>query len=120
MGLHGLLRLQVCAPGARAGAADGGGWVRPWRRQAAIAIHRQRNVSCLGSFIPRYAMQQVHPYNIFVSVAYPPDTDTPGFKVEELTKPTETTMICGVGNVFPAERVRLCQCSVSPLPCTQH
>lgn len=50
---------------------------------------------------------QVHPFNIFVSVAYPPDTDTPGFQVEELTKPTETSMICGVGNVFPADHVRV-------------
>jgi NAD(P)-dependent dehydrogenase (short-subunit alcohol dehydrogenase family) len=49
---------------------------------------------------------EVHPFNIFVSVAYPPDTDTPGFQVEELSKPAETSLICGVGNVFPAERVR--------------
>ena len=49
---------------------------------------------------------EVHPFNIFVSVAYPPDTDTPGFQVEELSKPAETSMICGAGSVFKADRVR--------------
>jgi 3-dehydrosphinganine reductase len=29
---------------------------------------------------------EVKPYNIYVTVSYPPDTDTPGFKVENLTK----------------------------------
>lgn len=49
---------------------------------------------------------EVHPFNIFVSVAYPPDTDTPGFQVEELSKPAETSMICGAGSVFKADQVR--------------
>lgn len=29
---------------------------------------------------------QVKPYNVYVTVAYPPDTDTPGFAEENKTK----------------------------------
>lgn len=29
---------------------------------------------------------EVKPYNIYVTLSFPPDTDTPGFKEENLTK----------------------------------
>ncbi|XP_011310817.1 3-ketodihydrosphingosine reductase [Fopius arisanus] len=38
---------------------------------------------------------ELKPYNIFVTLSMPPDTDTPGFAVEELTKPVETKLISG-------------------------
>ncbi|KAF7996374.1 hypothetical protein HCN44_002006 [Aphidius gifuensis] len=41
---------------------------------------------------------ELNPYNIFVTMALPPDTDTPGFAIEEATKPLETKLIsdsCG-------------------------
>lgn len=41
---------------------------------------------------------ELSPYNIFVTMALPPDTDTPGFAIEEATKPLETKLIsdsCG-------------------------
>lgn len=36
---------------------------------------------------------ELRPYNISVTLCLPPDTDTPGFAVEELSKPLETRLI---------------------------
>ncbi|TGZ50838.1 3-ketodihydrosphingosine reductase [Temnothorax longispinosus] len=36
---------------------------------------------------------ELQPYNISVTLSLPPDTDTPGFAVEELSKPMETKVI---------------------------
>jgi len=33
-----------------------------------------------------FCTMQVKPYNVYVTVAYPPDTDTPGFAEESKTK----------------------------------
>lgn len=40
-----------------------------------------------------------------VMLAFPPDTDTPGFKNEELTKPEETKLISGSGGLHSADDV---------------
>lgn len=40
-----------------------------------------------------------------VCVAYPPDTDTPGFEVENQTKPPETFEISGSGSLCTAPQV---------------
>ena len=45
---------------------------------------------------------EVKPFGIMVSVAYPPDTDTPGYKEEMLTKPDITKKLSESGTVFPA------------------
>ena len=45
------------------------------------------------------------PYNIKVSVNCPPDTDTPGFKEEEKTKPEETKLISGRAGFLDAKDV---------------
>ncbi|CAK1555294.1 unnamed protein product [Leptosia nina] len=37
--------------------------------------------------------------NVRLTLAFPPDTDTPGFKQEELTKPKETKLISGSGGL---------------------
>lgn len=42
------------------------------------------------------------PFNIFVSVSYPPDTDTPGYKVEMTTKPDMTKSISESGEGLPS------------------
>lgn len=36
---------------------------------------------------------ELAPYNISVTLCLPPDTDTPGFAIEELSKPLETKLI---------------------------
>lgn len=42
---------------------------------------------------------ELKPYNISVSISYPPDTDTPGYKEEMLTKPSLTKEISESGSV---------------------
>eukprot|EP00607_Mallomonas_marina_P007969 CAMPEP_0182416962 /NCGR_PEP_ID=MMETSP1167-20130531/1377_1 /TAXON_ID=2988 /ORGANISM="Mallomonas Sp, Strain CCMP3275" /LENGTH=247 /DNA_ID=CAMNT_0024590185 /DNA_START=391 /DNA_END=1134 /DNA_ORIENTATION=+ len=48
---------------------------------------------------------ELRPYNIIVSVSYPPDTDTPGYKEEMLVKPPLCKALSESGTVFSAERV---------------
>jgi 3-dehydrosphinganine reductase len=43
--------------------------------------------------------------NIYVTVAYPPDTDTPGLAEENKTKPIETQLINETSGVLSAEEV---------------
>jgi len=43
--------------------------------------------------------------NIYVTVAYPPDTDTPGLIEENKTKPIETQLINGTSGVLSSEEV---------------
>lgn len=49
--------------------------------------------------------QEVKPYNITVTVCYPPDTDTPGFEEENKTKPIETKLISESAGLFKADEV---------------
>ncbi|XP_027058595.1 3-ketodihydrosphingosine reductase-like [Pocillopora damicornis] len=48
---------------------------------------------------------EVKPYDIAVSVAFPPDTDTPGFENENKNKPEETHLISSSGGLFTPEQV---------------
>ncbi|KAE8597718.1 hypothetical protein XENTR_v10016575 [Xenopus tropicalis] len=48
---------------------------------------------------------EVKPYNIYVTVAYPPDTDTPGFAEENKTKPLETKLISESSSLCQADQV---------------
>ena len=43
--------------------------------------------------------------NIYITLVFPPDTDTPGFKEENKTKPKETQMINETSGVLSAEQV---------------
>ncbi|KAM9666414.1 LOW QUALITY PROTEIN: 3-ketodihydrosphingosine reductase-like [Trichechus inunguis] len=47
---------------------------------------------------------EVKPYNIYVAVAYPPDTDTPGLAEENKTKPLETRLISETTSVCRPEQ----------------
>ncbi|CAG2122309.1 unnamed protein product [Medioppia subpectinata] len=44
-------------------------------------------------------------YNISVCVSYPPDTDTPGFEHEQITKPIETKLISDAGGLYSPDIV---------------
>jgi 3-dehydrosphinganine reductase len=46
---------------------------------------------------------EVRPFNIYVSVSYPPDTDTPGYKNEMLDKPELTKMLSESGVFLPKD-----------------
>jgi 3-dehydrosphinganine reductase len=48
---------------------------------------------------------ELEPFNIKVSVSFPPDTDTPGFAIENQSKPSETKMISESGGTFDPETV---------------
>jgi len=48
---------------------------------------------------------EVKPYNVQVTIAFPPDTDTPGFAEEEKTKPTETRLISESSGLVKPELV---------------
>ena len=48
---------------------------------------------------------EVHPHGVRVSIVYPPDTDTPGFRAENEIKPEECARISATIKPVPAERV---------------
>ncbi|KAM9307970.1 3-ketodihydrosphingosine reductase [Gastrophryne carolinensis] len=48
---------------------------------------------------------EVKPYNIYITVAYPPDTDTPGFAEENKSKPLETKLISETSSLCEPDQV---------------
>lgn len=48
---------------------------------------------------------EVKPYNMAVTVSFPPDTDTPGFHSEDETKPEATRLISETAGLHTAEAV---------------
>ncbi len=48
---------------------------------------------------------ELKPYNISVSLLYPPDTDTPGFEHENKSKPPETAKLSESGKLYTPEQV---------------
>ncbi|CAC5424892.1 KDSR [Mytilus coruscus] len=48
---------------------------------------------------------EMRPYNIYVTVAHPPDTETPGFEEEERNKPEETKLISDTSGLFKPDTV---------------
>ena len=48
---------------------------------------------------------EVKPHGILGSVAYPPDTDTPGYEVEMATKPDLTKKLSETGSLFTSQDV---------------
>ncbi|XP_077982747.1 3-ketodihydrosphingosine reductase-like [Glandiceps talaboti] len=48
---------------------------------------------------------EVKPYNIYITVSFPPDTDTPGLAAENISKPRETTLISETSGLFQPEDV---------------
>lgn len=48
------------------------------------------------------------PFGINITVVYPPDTDTPGFRSEEQVMPPETVAISDTGGLFNSDKVAKC------------
>lgn len=48
---------------------------------------------------------ELKPYNIRFSLLYPPDTETPGFEIENQTKPEETAMLSESAKLYQPEKV---------------
>jgi len=59
----------------------------------------------LRGFAESLAMEYNEQDNIFVSVAYPPNTDTPGFEEENKDKPKETRMMEDEAGLYQASVV---------------
>jgi len=51
---------------------------------------------------------ELAPYGVSVSVAFPPDTDTPGFAEENAHKPEETRLISETAGLFKPAQVTKC------------
>ena len=45
---------------------------------------------------------ELAPHNILIQVAFPPDTDTPGYKIENIGKPKECMLISEDGGLWDA------------------
>lgn len=50
-------------------------------------------------------VMEVRPYGISVTLCLPPDTDTPGYAMEELTKPPETKALSQMVKLVQPETV---------------
>jgi 3-dehydrosphinganine reductase len=48
---------------------------------------------------------ELKPYNIHCSLLFPPDTDTPGFAIENQTKPPETVMLSESAKLMTPDQV---------------
>uniref|UniRef100_H2YIA8 3-dehydrosphinganine reductase n=1 Tax=Ciona savignyi TaxID=51511 RepID=H2YIA8_CIOSA len=48
---------------------------------------------------------EIKPFNMAVTISFPPDTDTPGFHSEDNTKPEETRLISETAGLFSADVV---------------
>jgi short-subunit dehydrogenase len=48
---------------------------------------------------------ELKPYNVYMTLVYPPDVDTPGLKEENLQKPLETKLIADESGVLKPEDV---------------
>lgn len=60
--------------------------------------------AALRSFAEALQMELL-PRGVYVSVSFPPDTDTPGLAEENKTKPTITKLISATSGVFSADAV---------------
>ncbi|XP_074644566.1 3-ketodihydrosphingosine reductase-like isoform X1 [Tubulanus polymorphus] len=48
---------------------------------------------------------ELKPYNVHITLAYPPDTDTPGFEEENKCKPRETRLISETAGLYQPDEV---------------
>lgn len=89
------LFLAVSAPQAyedecsmsRPAAAQRSSKYRLPLHEALLCLYRRSNEGACATF------EQVKAHGIGVAVAYPPDTDTPGFETENVGKPEVTRLI---------------------------
>ncbi|XP_051155143.1 3-ketodihydrosphingosine reductase [Leptopilina boulardi] len=88
-------------------------------RKEGIIVLTASQAACLGIFgysgysSSKFAIRglaeclsmELFPYNVTVTVSLPPDTNTPGFKEEEKTKPLETKLISQAADLMEPDDV---------------
>jgi len=97
------MRAQPCAPGARRG-----GVVLCSSQGGLLGICGFTGYAASKAALVKYGEalhMETTPDGISVTVCVPPDTDTPGFKTENLTKPEETRLVSESAGLFSAEAV---------------
>jgi 3-dehydrosphinganine reductase len=91
-------------------AGQGGRVIFVASQVAQVAIHGYAHYAASKWALRGLAeaiQMEVKPHGIYVSVCYPPDTDTPGYEEEMKTKPDITKLLSESGSVFqPAEVAR--------------
>ena len=77
------------------------------KRRAKITVQQRERERKSKSPIYRLCswFGQVKAYGIGVCVAYPPDTDTPGYALESVAKPESTRLIAKSGGMFSPVQV---------------
>lgn len=89
-------------------AGNGGRIVFVSSQVAQVAIHGYTAYAASKWALRGLAealQMETKPFGIMVSVVYPPDTDTPGYEAEMLTKPDITKKLSESGEVFTSEDV---------------
>ena len=101
--------LNLVAPAARAMSKQGGGRITMISSGAAFVGIAGYSAYAPGKFAVRALGEvlrvELEPQGISVSVAFPPDTDTPQLAQEELSRPQITRRLAAGGGVLPAGRV---------------
>ena len=71
-------------------------------------MSNKRPLISINTIHKKFWFCQVKPYNIRVTVSFPPDTDTPGYAQENINKPKETMLIAESAGLFQPEYVAKC------------
>lgn len=101
--------LHLVKPVAEAMAATGGGRITLISSAAAFAGIAGYSGYAASKFAVRALGEtlqvELASHGIAVSVAFPPDTDTPQYHAEQATKPEVTKAVSAGGGVLPAAKV---------------
>ncbi|VDL74482.1 unnamed protein product [Nippostrongylus brasiliensis] len=83
---------------------NAGGSVQDYEPNSWVSLPQRSSTFSFRGFADALQME-LHPYNVNVSVLYPPNTDTEGFKTELATMPEELELISGTAGLFSPEYV---------------
>lgn len=101
--------LNLVTPTARLMTHHGGGRITMVASGAAFVGIAGYSAYAPGKFAVRALGEvlrvELAPKGVSVSVAFPPDTDTPQLAQEKLTRPAITRALAAGGGVWPAQRV---------------
>ena len=106
--LGSIYPTRALLPGMKEKSAKGGRIVFVASQVAQVAIYGYTAYAASKWALRGLAealQMEVKPYGIMVSICYPPDTETPGYEAEMLTKPDITKRLSESGDVFSSDDV---------------